>query len=240
MNCILGIDVGTTSTVGILLRLPNTVVGIAQRPVALTSRQPGWAEEDPEQWWGNTCAMVQELIDNARIEPREIAGIGVTGMLPAVVLLDADGRLLRPSIQQSDGRVVAEVAEMKGEIDEGKFLSRAGNGINQQLVATKLRWLEKHEPEVFAKIATIFGSYDYVNWRLTGECRVEQNWALEAGFVDISTHELSPELIAYGHVPASAVPPKARCMRSSAVSMKRRRRPPDLPRARRLSAARPT
>lgn len=210
MRCVLGIDVGTTSTIGILVRLPDQVLGIASRPVTLTSRQPGWAEEDPEQWWKNVCAIVRELIAAAGIDAGEIAGVGVTGMLPAVVLLDSDGRLLRPSIQQSDGRVAAEVEELKAEIDEAAFLRRAGNGINQQLVATKLRWIEKHEPQVFARIATVFGSYDYVNWRLTGERRVEQNWALEAGFVDIATDALSPDLIAHGHVPASAVPPIAR------------------------------
>ena len=92
-------------------------------------------------------------------------------MLPAVVLLDASGRLLRPSIQQSDARCGAEVAELRAEIDEKAFLAKAGNGINQQLVAAKLRWIERHEPEVFARIATVFGSYDYINWRLTASAR---------------------------------------------------------------------
>ena len=209
MSCVLGIDVGTTSTIGIVVRLPETVLGIAARPVTLMSRRPGWAEEDPEQWWENVRAVTRELIDRTGIDPHDIAGVGVTGMLPAVVLLDAEGNLLRPSIQQSDGRVAAEVEDLKAELDEGAFLRRAGNGINQQLVATKLRWIEKNEPDVFARIAKVFGSYDYINWRLTGARRVEQNWALEAGFVDIATHALSPELIAHGHVPASAIPPKA-------------------------------
>ncbi len=210
MSCVLGIDIGTTSTIGILVRLPDTVLGIASRPVTLASPHPGWAEENPEQWWDNACAIIRELIAAAGIEAGAIAGIGVTGMLPAVVLLDREGRLLRPSIQQSDGRVSAEVEELRAEIEEDAFIRQAGNGINQQLVASKLRWIEKHEPEVFSRIATVFGSYDYVNWRLTGERRIEQNWALEAGFVDIGRHELSPGLIAHAHVQAAAVPPLAR------------------------------
>jgi xylulokinase len=106
-------------------------------------------------------------------------------MLPAVVLLDSEGRLLRPSIQQSDGRCGEQIAALHAEQDETSFLARTGNGINQQLVAAKLRWLAQHEPQVFARIATVFGSYDYINWRLTGERAVEQNWALEAGFVSL-------------------------------------------------------
>ncbi|WP_252406211.1 FGGY family carbohydrate kinase, partial [Escherichia coli] len=78
-------------------------------------------------------------------------------------------------IQQSDGRCGVEVAELRREVDEAAFIAKAGNGINQQLVTAKLRWIELHEPEVFGRIATVFGSYDYINWRLTGERRVEQN-----------------------------------------------------------------
>ncbi len=77
----------------------------------------------------------------------DIAAVGVTGMLPAVVLLDSAGRLLRPSIQQSDARCGAEVEALRAEIDERAFLEKAGNGINQQLVAAKLRWIERHEPD---------------------------------------------------------------------------------------------
>src|SRR5690606_33907696 len=137
------------------------------------------AEEDPRQWWENVCAITHELIATGGIAPDELKGVGVTGMLPAVVLLDEAGEILRPSIQQSDARCGAEVEELRREITEAEFIAKAGNGINQQLVSGKLRWLEKHEPEVFRRIATVFGSYDYVNWKLTGVRAVEQNWALE-------------------------------------------------------------
>ena len=129
-------------------------------------------------------------------------------MLPAVVLLDPAGRLLRPSIQQSDARCGAEVDELRAEIDEKAFLAKAGNGVNQQLVAGKLRWIERHEPEVFSRIGTVFGSYDYINWRLTGERAIEQNWALEAGFVDLKTHAIDDDLVALAHIPRAALPRK--------------------------------
>jgi xylulokinase len=209
MPCVIGLDIGTTSTIGILVRLPDTVVKLVSRPVTLRSPKPGWAEEDPEQWWTNVCAITRELLETGGVAASEITAVGVAGMVPAVVLLDAGGSLLRPSIQQSDGRCAAEVEELKSEIDEAAFVQRAGNGINQQLVAAKLRWIEKNEPAVFAQVATVFGSYDYINWRLTDERRIEQNWALEAGFVDLASHELADDLIAHTHLPRGAVPPKA-------------------------------
>lgn len=208
MALYLGIDVGTTSTIGIVIEPPARVVALASRPVTFSAPRAGWAEEDPAEWWANVCALVAGFRAQG-IDPAEIAGIGVTGMLPAVVLLDADGRLLRPSIQQSDGRCGAEVEEMRAELDEAAFLARAGNGINQQLVAPKLRWIARHEPEVFARIATVFGSYDYINWRLTGVRAIEQNWALEAGFVDLRAGAVADDLVALAGLPRAAVPERS-------------------------------
>lgn len=204
---VIGLDIGTTSTIAVAVRWPGEILAVASRPVTLFSPQPGWAEEDPEQWWANSVAVLGEVL--AGLDASDIAGLCVTGMLPAVVLLDAQGKVLRPSIQQSDGRCGAEVAELKAELDEAAFLQRTGNGINQQLVAAKLRWIERHEPDIFARIGTVFGSYDYINWRLTGIRAVEQNWALEAGFTDLATHMLDDDLIALGHISRDLVPPRS-------------------------------
>lgn len=207
-TCVIGLDIGTTSTVGVLVRLPGTVVAVASRPTTLFSPHPGWAEEDPAEWWRNACAVLRELVTALPAGRGRLSGICVTGMVPAVVLLDRAGNILRRSIQQSDGRSASEVAELAAEIDERDFLKRTGNGINQQIVASKTRWLERHEPKLFERIATVFGSYDYVNWRLTGVRGVEANWALEAGFVDLATDAIADDLVALSHLPRGAVPPK--------------------------------
>lgn len=208
MALVLGLDIGTTSTIGILIRLPDQIVATASRPVTLASPRPGWAEEDPEEWWSNVCAVTRELLATSSRSGEELRGIGVAAMLPAVVLLDRAGEILRPSIQQSDGRCVSEVEDLRREVDELAFVARTGNGVNQQLVIAKLRWIAKNEPEIFARIATVFGSYDYINWRLTGERAVEQNWALEAGFVDLSTHQIADDLVGLAHVSRDVVPRK--------------------------------
>jgi xylulokinase len=208
MTHVIGFDIGTTSTIGILIALPDRILHIASRPVTLTSRHPGWAEEDPEQWWANVASIARELIEGGGIRPDEVSAIGVSGMLPAVVLLDDKGRLLRPSIQQSDARCAAEVLELRREVDETAFTAKTGNGVNQQLVIAKLMWIRKHEPEIFAQIATVFGSYDYINWRLTGERAIEQNWALEAGFVNLATHQIADDLVKLARIPRKAIPRK--------------------------------
>jgi len=208
MSYVIGFDIGTTSTIGILIGLPDRILHIATRPVTLTARHPGWAEEDPEQWWSNVGEIARELVTSGGIRAADVKAVGVTGMLPAVLLLDREGKLLRPSIQQSDARCSAEVEDLRRAVDEKAFTEKTGNGINQQLVIAKLLWIKKHEPEIFARIATVFGSYDYINWRLTGERAIEQNWALEGGFVNLATHAIDDDLVKLSGLPRQALPRK--------------------------------
>jgi xylulokinase len=207
MPLLLGLDIGTTSTIGILIDESGATLATALRPATLHSDHANWSEEDPEQWWSNTCAIIPDLLAKSGRAAGEIAGIGVTGMLPAVVLLDADGRLLRRAMLQNDARAIAEIEGMKCAIDSGDFFRRTGGSINQQLVAPKLRWIESHEPEVFARVATVFGSYDYVTWRLSGARGIEQNWALESGLVDISSGRFDPALVALAGIAPDRLPP---------------------------------
>ena len=203
-EAVVGLDIGTTSTVAVVMRAGGEVLASASRPARLFSPQPGFAEADPAEWWANACATLREAIAAAGVAP---AGVCVTGMLPAVVLLDDAGRPLRRSLQQNDARCVRELAELGDEIEEAAFLAATGQGVTQQLVAPKLRWIARHEPEIFARAKHVLGSYDYINARLTGRLTVERNWALEAGFVALATDALDPELTALSGLPAGAFPP---------------------------------
>jgi xylulokinase len=207
MPLLLGLDIGTTSTIGILIDETGATLATASRPCTLYCDHANWSEEDAEQWWQNSCVIIRELLAKSGRPAAEIAGIGVTGMLPAVVLLDREGRVLRRSIQQNDARAVDEIAAMRAAIDGTDFFRRTGGSINQQLVAPKLRWIERHEPEVFSRIATVFGSYDYITWRLSGAAGIEHNWALESGLVDISTGEFDPKLVALAGIGLEQLPP---------------------------------
>jgi xylulokinase len=203
----LGLDIGTTSTIGILIDAEGGTLATAQRPSELVSRHANWAEEDPALWWSNCCALVGALLKTAGIAAGQIAAVGVTGMVPAVVLLDRDGKVLRPSMQQNDARATQEIAEMQARFDAKTFFNRTGGSINQQVVAPKLRWVARQEPEVFAKIATVFGSYDYIAYRLTGVRSIEQNWALESGLMDFASRAFAPDLVAEAGIAPSVLPP---------------------------------
>jgi xylulokinase len=115
---LLGIDIGTTATKGILLLPSGGIVVEAEAPAQLISRKAGWAEENPEEWWGNAGEVSRSCLRKAGIAGKDVGGVGVSGMVPTLILLDRSGRVLRPSIQQNDARSFEEIQEFRRQVDE--------------------------------------------------------------------------------------------------------------------------
>ncbi|MCO6188639.1 FGGY-family carbohydrate kinase [Rhizobium sp. L1K21] len=206
MPVVIGLDIGTTSTVAVAMEPSGKTIAWASRASRLSSPQPGFAEADPEAWWQNAQDVLLEVAGSLPAFA-ELAGICVTGMLPAVILLDENRNVLRPSIQQSDARCGKEVEALLNATAEPEFLRRTGQGITQQLVAPKLRWIARHEPDCFSRISHVLGSYDFINLKLTGNIAVERNWALEAGFIDLESHQIEDDLVALSGLPRRVLPP---------------------------------
>jgi len=192
---LLGIDIGTTNTKIIVIDNQGNILASTSRAATLQSPIIGWAEADPSEWWQNVCELVPECVQQARIIPSQIAGIAVSGMVPTVILLDKNGQVLRNSIQQNDARVVKEIEELQAITDKNVILKKTGSAITQQSVGPKIRWLLQHEPDVMRRVAHILGSYDYINYKLTGNLNVEQNWALESGLYNLSTKTWDADLL---------------------------------------------
>ncbi|MFA5568537.1 MAG: FGGY-family carbohydrate kinase [Trueperaceae bacterium] len=204
-DAIIGIDIGTTNTKGVLASTAGKLIEVASREATLYSPEPTWAEGDVLQWWANTKSILAELVSAAGSDYR-IKALGVSGMVPTLIPLDAVGAPLRRSIQQNDARASAQIAELESRYGQDRFFAHTGGSINQQVLAPKLRWLAQHEPAVFERAAVFCGSYDYIAYRLTGELYAEHNWALESGLLDIVTNDWSEELLALGGIDAARVP----------------------------------
>lgn len=202
MTLLLGIDVGTTATKAVLLDPNHGPVAEAARPVQLHSPHPGWAEEDTEDWWRNICELTRELVSD-----RQVAAVGVSGMVPCVILLDEEGGVLRRSIQQNDARAVEEISDLRRRLVDARVLERTGSPITQQSVGPTLMWLAGHEPDVLGRAGTVLGSYDLAAFRLTGERGVEANWALESGLFDLETGRWAEDIVAAVGVDPSLLPP---------------------------------
>jgi xylulokinase len=204
---LLGIDLGTTSTKVIVIDTVGCVLGEARRAATLSAPQAGWAEADPQEWWDNVVALVPECCGRAGVRADEIAAVGISGMVPAVVLTDGRGDVLRPSIQQNDARAVAEITAQQGLTDEPDILRRTGSAITQQSVGPKLLWLRRHEPDTLRRAARVMGSYDYLAHRLTGTWSIERNWALESGLFDLQREDWDDDLLRLATIDRTWVAP---------------------------------
>ncbi len=205
MSLLLGIDVGTTATKGVLLDSDSGPIAEAERPSRLISSQPGWAEEDPYAWWQNVCDICRELAPRG-----EIRAVGVAGMVPCTILLDQHLAPLRWSIQQNDGRAAAEIQELRRLLPPAMVLERTGSAITQQSTAPRLRWLARHEPDVWAQTRWVVGSYDFIGAQLTGQVAVECNWALEGGLYAFRAGCWDSDLVRLAGLSTEVLPPVLR------------------------------
>ena len=178
-DLVLGIDIGTTGVKAIVIRCDGSVVWESHRVCELISKKVGFSEEDPNIWWENTCSVLRELSTTEHKD--RISAIGLTGMVPTLILVDEKGTPLRNSIQQNDARAVEEIKYIKRVINEDEYFSSTGNTINQQIIPPKYLWLKKYEPQNLKRARYIMGSYDFISFKLTGIPHVELNWALESG-----------------------------------------------------------
>jgi xylulokinase len=167
-DLLLGVDIGTSSSKGVLVQPDGTIVATTQRPHQLALPRPGWAEHDGETvWWADFLAIAREL---AAHEGGRIVAVGVSGIGPAVLPVDAAGRSLRPAILYGiDTRAMAEVAEQTARFGEDAILARGGTLLTSQAGGPKLAWIRAHEPDVWARTRRFHMANSLVIERLTGE-----------------------------------------------------------------------
>ncbi len=206
-ECFMGIDIGTTGIKIVLCDYKLSLISSAWRASNLFADRPGWAEGDPERWWIDVCKAVNECLSKAKIKPSNVVAIGTSGMVPVLILLDKKMNILRRSIQQNDARAYLEIKEFLHSANSEEILLRTGSIINQQSLAPKLIWLTRHEPEIFKNICHILGSYDFINFKLTGRLTVEKNWALESGFFDVFNNKWYQEMIKKAEISPMMLPP---------------------------------
>jgi len=202
----LGIDIGTTAVKAILLS-EDRIVYQTSAAHHLLSERHGWAEEDAGEWWGNAVKVVRETLAAVPDARDGIRAIGVSGMVPAIVLLDERGEPLRNSIQQNDARATEQIERLRRELDQERLFAATGGFTNQQHVLPRLLWLREHEPRLWPRISAVLGSYDYINYKLTGALALEINWAVESGMFDIRKREWIGEQLELLGLPEGAFPP---------------------------------
>ncbi len=166
---LLGVDIGTGSTKGVLTQADGTILGISEQPHDLSLPHPGWAEHDAETlWWHDVKIILDKLLPF--VGDHELAGLSISGIGPCIVPCDRNAKPLRPAILYGiDTRSMAEVEELTERLGEDEIVARCGNPMNAQSIGGRLLWLRRHEPVMYTQTAYWFMASSYIAHKLTGE-----------------------------------------------------------------------
>ncbi|MFJ9586087.1 FGGY-family carbohydrate kinase [Streptomyces acidicola] len=174
---VLGVDIGTSSSKGVLVGDDGTVLATAVRPHAVSRPRPGHVEMDARVWWDEFVSLARELSESGA----PVRAVGVSGMGPCVALTDEAGVPLRPAILYGvDTRATEQIARLEGELGRDEVLERCGSVLSTQAVGPKIAWLTEHEPEVTARARRLYMPSSYLVHRLTGAYVLDHHSASQA------------------------------------------------------------
>ncbi len=170
----IGIDSSTTATKAILIDRDGKISGIASSEYTFETPHPLWSEQDPELWWRATAESIRQVVQIGGVTPQEIRGIGLTGQMHGLVILDENGGVLRPSILWNDQRTQRQCDTIREVIGKSRFIKITGNDALTGFTAPKILWVRDEEPEVYRKISHVLLPKDYVRLKLTGAYGIDR------------------------------------------------------------------
>ena len=195
MKYTLGIDVGTSGTKTVLF--DTTGVKITSSTIEYPLYQPknGWAEQDPADWWNAVKGTVADVMKDSGVAKEDVVGIGISGQMHGLVMLDKDNNILRPSIIWCDQRTAEECADIEALVGRERLIAITANPALTGFTASKIMWVKKNEPEVYAKCAHILLPKDYIRLMLTGEYATEVSDASGMQLLDVPGRCWSDEVL---------------------------------------------
>lgn len=193
-NLLLGIDVGTSGLKAVLLDESGRSIGETTAAYEVRSPQPGWSEQDPDDWWEALRLALAELWGRG-VDPASIAGIGLTGQMHSLTVLDSAGEVLCPSLLWSDQRTGAECLEITDRIGAANLLERTGNVALAGFTAPKILWIRRHWPDVYSRAAHLLVTKDFIRYRLTGDAVSEMSDASGTLLLNVRERRWADDII---------------------------------------------
>lgn len=206
---LLGVDIGTYSSKGVLVNARNGEV-VASHVIEhdLSMPKPRWIEHDPDQvWWGEFTKICKYLIAASSVRPHAVLGVGVSGIGPCVLPVDKNGAPLRQGILYGiDTRSQEEIKQYEQALGKKKIFELSGSMLSSSSIGPKILWIKNNEPEVYRKARWFFTSHSYIVYKLTGQATVDIYTACSyAPLMDIEKIEWLDQEIA-GINPRQALP----------------------------------
>nr|WP_297168627.1 FGGY family carbohydrate kinase [uncultured Dysgonomonas sp.] len=206
---LLGYDIGSSSVKACLVEAASGKIIASdfypKEEMKITAIKPGWAEQEPEDWWSNLKNAHQSIMTKSGVKSEDIKAIGITWQMHGLVLVDKDQKVLRPSIIWCDSRAVSYGEKAFDAIGHERCLSHLLNSPGN-FTASKLAWVKEHEPEIFQKIDKIMLPGDYIAMKLSGDAVMTIEGLSEGMFWDFKNKCLSEDVLSYYGIPKSFFP----------------------------------
>ncbi len=207
MSYFIGIDSSTTATKALIIDEQGRVLAVAANAYPADSPRPLWSEQDPELWVQATFASIREALNASGVDPAQVTGVGLTGQMHGLVLLDESGDVLRPAILWNDQRTGSQCDDIRERIGKARLIQITGNDALTGFTASKILWVQQQEPDVWVRARHILLPKDYVRYRLTGELAMDKAGGSGTQLFDLSRRDWSQEMLAALDIPAAMLPP---------------------------------
>lgn len=195
MAYLIGVDLGTSGTKTVLFAEDGTVAASCTIEYPLYQPQNGWAEQDPLDWWNAVCGTTKAVVAKAGISASEIKGVGLSGQMHGLVMLDKSGNVLRKSIIWCDQRTAKECEEITQKVGAGNLIKITANPALTGFTASKIMWVKNNEPEIYEKCAHILLPKDFIRYKLTGEFATEVSDASGMQLLDVPNRKWSDQVL---------------------------------------------
>ncbi len=195
MKYVLGIDLGTSGTKTVLF--DQTGVAVASSTVEYPLYQPhnGWAEQEPRDWWNAAVSTIRTVLEKSGVNKEDVVSLGISGQMHGLVMLDEKGEVLRPSIIWCDQRTQEECDDIHRIVGKERLIEITANPALTGFTLSKVLWVRKHQPEIYAKCRHILLPKDYVRYMLTGDFATEVSDASGMQMLDVPNRCWSDELL---------------------------------------------
>lgn len=195
MSYLIGLDLGTSGVKTVLFDCKGNKIASETCEYPLYQPYNGWAEQEPEDWWKASCESIRAVLAKSAVKANEIRGIGLSGQMHGLVMLDSDRRVLRRCILWCDQRSAPECEEMTSKVGRDRIIELTANPAMPGFTASKIMWVKNNEPHIYEKCVKILVPKDYIRYKLTGEFATEVSDASGMQLLDINRRCWSGELV---------------------------------------------
>ena len=203
----LGIDVGTGGSRALLVRADGAVVsGVTAAHEDILMLKPLWAEQRPQDWWNASRQAVRQLLAETGVAGEQIAGVGLSGQMHGLTLLDAADQVIRPALIWCDQRSQEQVDWINAKAGEEMVLEQTANPVLTGFTAPKLLWVRDHDPASYERVRRMLLPKDYIRFCLTGEYASEVSDASGTALFDVVQRRWARPLIDKLGIDAAILP----------------------------------